>query len=654
MLSLYARTIRLTPLLLMLLLMLCSCSGTGGSSSSNSQLNTGLSTTTSGTLTIAASVLQLSQTTTVSANFKKSDGTPASSIPVTFVTTLGSLTPAGGAATTDASGTATVQLVSGTSSGQGQVSASATVDGKVVNLSQAFTVTLPALKLANLTLTNNNTGAIDFGSSQGISVDVQNADGTPFTSQSVSVVFTSTQVTQGNATISSPVASVNGTASTTYTAVTASGPDLITATIASSGSNAGSSLSVALTVNPLLAGSISFVSAVPPTIGLKGMGGLGIQEASRVTFKVVDTSGAVKPNQAVNFALNTTVGGLSLSTLSGSTGADGTVSTIVQAGVVATPVRVTATTTVGNIVLSTQSDQLVVSTGVPAQDGFSVSRVNQNPEAWDIDGVTTAVTARLSDHFHNPVPDGTAVYFTTSGGSIEPSCLTVKGACSVNWTSQNPRPLGPGQISPLVTTGALKNGRAVVLAYAIGEEAFVDLNGNGVADPGEFTDTSEAFRDDNEDGVRQASETFIDFNGDGVFNGPDGKYNGVLQGTAFTGAPKSKHVFSNSVIVMSSSAALISSAPAVIAGPGAFSITVTDINGNTMPSGTKIVVVVPFGTLTGLAAYTVPLNAGFGVTLPLFISGSSTPTAQTGGITVTVTSPAGLVTTKLITISGSF
>src|SRR6185369_13293017 len=159
------------------------------------------------------------------------------------------------------------------------------------------------------------------------------------------------------------------------------------------------------------------------------------------------------------------------------------------------------------------------------------------------------VTARLSDHFHNPVPDGTAVSFTTNGGSIQPSCTTINGACSVTWTSQNPRPFVPG----------INVGRATIHAYAVGEEAFVDLNGNGVADTGEFTDNSEAYRDDNENGVRDVSEPFIDFNGNGQFDGPDGKYNGVLQGASSIGAPRSKHIFANLHMVMATTEALVTS-----------------------------------------------------------------------------------------------
>ena len=628
-----------TMLLLSLFaLMAAGCGGSGSNSSSSGQ--TVVIGASNVALVVTNTSLQLSGSTTVSAAFKRADGSPASGVAVNFSTTLGTLTPAGVVAT-DSAGVATVTLTAGSTSGQGQVSASATVDNRLVTSTALFSVNLPVLKLANLALTNNPT-SISYGSSQGVSVEVQDEAGNLYTVQSVDVVFTSTLAAQGKSTISSPVGTVGGKAATTYKAITATGTDTITASIA------GSSLTIPLTVTPLDAGSISFVSASPATIGLKGMGGAGIEEASKVTFKVVDTSGAPKANQAVNFVLNTTLGGLSLSAASGSTDADGTVSTIVQSGIVATPVRVTASTIVGGTTLRTQSDQLVVSTGVPAQDGFSISLANMNPESHNTDGVTVAVTARLSDHFHNPVPDGTAVSFTTSGGSIEPSCVTTAGVCSVNWTSQDPR--------PTVATGASRNGRAVILAYAIGEEFFLDLNGNGVADSTDtWNDTTEAFRDDDKDGFRDGSETFVDFDGDGSYDSGDGQYNGVLQGAEYSTATKTKHVFSNSTIVMATSQANILSNPDIISEPGTFTVTVSDLNGNTMPSGTTIAVTAPFGTLTGDTAHIVPENTNStGVELTLNIAAAETPAAQIGLITVTVTSPAGLITTKQIPIDGDF
>lgn len=590
-----------------------------------------ISSLAAGSVSITNPSLQFNGSTSVTASFRKADGTPASGINVFFSTTLGTISPAGGIATTDGNGAATVQLTVGTTSGPGLITASATVDNKQITKSGSFSVTLPPLKLSTISL---GLSTLSYGGSTSVAVTVLEADGvTPFTGQEVDVTFTSTQAASGNATIISPVRTVNGVATATYQATTATGNDTITASIA------GDSKNATVTITPLTASSVSFVSASPANIGLKGMGGAGIQETSVVTFKVLNTAGLPSSGQQVDFTLNTSVGGLSLTSASGSTAADGTVTTIVQSGTIATTVRVTAT--IRTTTISTQSDQLVVSTGVPSQDGFSVSVATLNTESWNTDGVADVVTARLSDHFHNPVPDGTAVYFTTSGGSIAPFCTTARGTCSVTWTSQSPRPL---------------NGRARVLAYAVGEEAFLDINGNGVADAGEFTDGSEAFRDDNENGLRDVGETYIDFNANGAFNGPDGSYNGIFQGAAYIGAPKSKHVFSNTTIVMASSAAVITnscgtSIAVALGGSTSCDITVEDVNGNTMPAGTNVAfsyTLVRAGITLTSDPYTFPnSSANSGVTLGVILTDAGvapTPVGR-GTFKVTVTSPGGVKTT---------
>ncbi len=626
--------------------LMCACSG-GGSNGSNSNITltpVSSSTGAAATVQVLSTNLALSGTTSVTAKFIDSSNQPVSGLTVTFNTTLGTLNPANGVATTDSTGTATVQLQAGTVSGAGLITASATVNGKQVVQSASFTVSLPTLTLSPVTL---GLATISYGGSTSISVTVNDANGNPFTSQSVEVSFTSVQSVAGKATITSKVSTVNGVATATYQANTNTGVDIITASIS------GSSVTAVINVNPLNAQSISFVSASPTNIGLKGMGGLGITETSVVVFKVFDTSGQPKANQQVDFALNTTVGGLALTASSASSDSSGLVSTTVQAGVIATPVRVTATLRGITPQISTQSDQLVVSTGVPAQDSLSVAIATLNPECYNVDGVTDKVSVHLSDHFHNPVPDGTAVYFTTNGGSIQPSCTTVSGACSVTWTSSNPRPAVLG----------INNGRVTIFAYAVGEESFVDLNGNGVADAGEFTDDTEAFRDDNENGVKGANETFIDFNNNGLFDGPDGKYNGVLQGSAYIGAPRSKHIFLNQHLVMATSEANItlSTADGQIhvpnGGNNSFTVTVSDANGNTMPMGTTVSF--SLTNFNQTATYTLTASpftfpnssANKGAVLPVRIDnpgvGGPPPTtfASSGLLKVTVTSPGGLITT---------
>lgn len=625
------------------------CSGgSGGSNGFIAPINS--SPASNGSVTVAKSALQFGETTTITASFIKSSGLPAAGVVVNFTTTLGTLAPSNGIATTDANGIATIQLTAGLSSGQGQITASATVDNTLVTKSNVFSVTLPQLTLTDMAV---GLSTLSFGGSTSVSVTVRDVNGAIFTSSDVEVAFTSTQSALGNATFNSPVKTVNGVATTTYTATTFSGADTITATIS------GASASSTVTVNSLAAGSISFVSSTPTNIGLKGMGGAGVTETSVVIFKVVDTSGQPKANQQVDFSLNTAVGGLSLSQPSGSTATDGTVSTIVQAGTIATPVRVTATVRGSSPLIATQSDQLVVSTGVPAQDSLSLSFSNLNAESFNHDGVAVQVTARLSDHFHNPVPDGTAVSFTTNAGSIQPSCTTSGGGCSVNWISQNPRITS----DPMV-------GRAVILAYAVGEESFVDINGNGVADSGpcssitvpgvrqaqqcgEFIDTPEAYRDDNFNGVRDAGETFIDFNSNGLYDALDNIYNGLLRSTLVSG-PKSKHVFNNSAIVMSTDQAIISVSPDPITGPGLFNVLVTDLNGNTMASGTTIAITVPFGTVSGTTNTTVTQNTGNGEVLTVSVAAGTAPVAKAGLVTITVRSPGGVTTSRLVSISGDF
>src|SRR6266699_6354791 len=146
------------------------------------------------------------------------------------------------------------------------------------------------------------------------------------------------------------------------------------------------------------------------------------------------------------------------------------------------------------------------------------------------------------------------------------------------------------------------NGRVTVLAYAVGEESFTDIDGDGLADlansltgttemrdaNGVSTDMGEAFLDNNENGIRDTVaasggllEEYLDFGGpagvpNGAYEGPvtgnptDGKYNGVLcNETADPSSPtrisspgtcsaqKSIHVFRNIPIVFSGSDALV-------------------------------------------------------------------------------------------------
>jgi len=444
--------------------------------------------------------------------------------------------------------------------------------------------------------------SLSAGGSASLTVALQQSDGTLYTQPAI-VNFSSTCAAQGLATISPPVSTTTGVATATYVAKGCSGPDTITAT-STIGSNSLSATGK-LTVVAASVGSIVYKSATYTVIALKGSGSVNHPESSTVIFQVLDQSGGPSPGASVGFTLDTAVGGISVVAGPVTSDANGNVQTVVQAGTAATSVKVTAKILSTNPVISTQSNQLSVSTGVPTQNAFSMAVLCPNVEAWRVDGVNVPVTVRLADRFNNPVADGTAVQFNTEGGHIQPQCQTTttateSGVCTVNWTSSNPRPT-VGEPLQVPVGSPSRAGRSTLIATAIGEESFIDANGNGAFDPGEtFTDLAERFRDDNNNGVFDPSlgEYFYDFNNNGIRDSADGKFNGVLCNDASRcdATKTSTGISGNSLIIMSDSTPSNLSppngtklAPAIISqGSVTYYFTVADLNSNPMAAGTTV------------------------------------------------------------------
>jgi hypothetical protein len=413
----------------------------------------------------------------------------------------------------------------------------------------------------------NGDVAISAGATLGVSVALvdQNEQRiiTPTT-----VTFSSNCVQSGLATLDEQVNTINGEAFSTFEDVACAGSignnDVIVANLLANDQTLTVSRNIEILAENI--GSIVFVSALPENITLAGTGGVGNSSVSILTFQVNGELGNPLAQQEVDFSLNTNTGGLSLSPLSGFTNSQGQISTRVNAGNVPTSVRVTATTSAQNGAdIQTQSDLLTVNTGLPNQNGMTLSASLSNPEAFNISGVESTIIARLSDSFNNPVPDGTAVTFTTEGGTIAPSCITLAGTCSVIWTSSEPRP---------------DDHAITILATAIGHETLFDSNGNNTYDdadgpaipePAEsglvrsniqvtgFADMSEAWRDDNENGLRDSTEIFLDYDNDQQFDAADGVFNGPQCESANLcgqGLYQSLHIRKAIVMVMSGSNAL--------------------------------------------------------------------------------------------------
>lgn len=317
------------------------------------------------------------------------------------------------------------------------------------------------------------------------------------------------------------------------------------------------------------------------------------------------------------------------------------------------------------------------SVGVPDHNSMSVSLSGANVRGLTFDGTTVAVTVRLADQLNNAatIADGTEVFFAAEGGSIDPMCTTTDGSCSVNWTSQAPR--------PAAITPELSSGRASIVIWTVGSESFNDNNSNGLFDDGDtiVADIGEAFIDKNEDGDRDTDEEFVNFPipalgaGGGSYDGPDGLYTGPnCAHSTLCASDQSRFIFRNVIIVMSSDLVCLShintgAVPYVAAAPlgalpaaGTISVSfmVTDCNGNPPIEGTTVVAEAQdTGKLFGPTSFTVgsttadmgagpPFVGTRGVLIYTFTLGQNLTATGPGNLVVTATSPAGDVDTSVL------
>jgi hypothetical protein len=85
----------------------------------------------------------------------------------------------------------------------------------------------------------------------------------------------------------------------------------------------------------------------------------------------------------------------------------------------------------------------VINGGFPVQDHFSVAAPQFNFPALGTMGKALAVSVLVGDVYSNPVVKGTAVYFRSTAGVVQPSVFTSSdGQGSVSLFSGNPEPYG--------------------------------------------------------------------------------------------------------------------------------------------------------------------------------------------------------------------
>lgn len=243
----------------------------------------------------------------------------------------------------------------------------------------------------------------------------------------------------GIATVEVRAASSSSAGATTVAATATVG----TATVTGQKSIAISSAPSTGTVDPqVLANALNFLDVNPAdrSIVLAGSGGNGRSESATLRFRVVDVNNSPVKGTAVTFRVVPSDNVL-LNITSATSDSDGVVVTTVSSKNVPTAVVVQATV-VGKAITS-QSDQLTVTTGVATFNGFDMSASKYTLNS-DLSGDSATVTVRIVDANGNPVADGVPVVFTADYGAVGSSsrggCVTSGGNCTVNYVVQDPRP----------------------------------------------------------------------------------------------------------------------------------------------------------------------------------------------------------------------
>lgn len=257
-----------------------------------------------------------------------------------------------------------------------------------------------------------------------------------------------------------------------------------------------------------------------------------------------------------------------------------------------------STATEGPVLEDTASE---VVTTLADINGFNIVANIRNPRT-DFYGTEVEITAYVKDHSNNWVEDGTVITFVADDfGAIPDQCTTVNGRCKVTWVSSEDRTEGYADI-PVNRS----NDRFVtIMGRTIGEDSFIDKNGNSKFDTNEVWMTqSEPFLDSNDDGVYNPEvdefDERMDFNGNGIFDEVFEKFRGESCSDAAISAGHCK-----TKVEIWATTRLIAS----VAGEATVSLTdcnatsytninvntsttycilVVDENGNTPPVGTQI------------------------------------------------------------------
>ncbi len=614
---------------------LASCGGGGGSSSSSGS-GSSSSSSSSASPSISLSIVDSMGATVTSNSVSRGAAYFASArlldsaggaVPnkiVSFQTNSAVATLSQSSGLTNSSGVAQVQISpAGLTSAVATLSASATVGSSSVSGSLDYQTTAGSVVLSNMTVGSPTLGAL-----QTTAVTVQaSVGGSPATSGLVSIGFSATCGSFSPTTASTDG---SGLVSTVYRPDTSCSGSV---TLYATPTTGGTSLSRAVTVSAATATNVVFDSATP-SLMVTAQAPSGIKQ-STVKFKVLNAAAEGMSGQTLTITLSSAAINAGVKFLDGTTTnqtvvtqGDGSASVIVQAGALPTPVGVTATHAASGLVAS--SSGVAVSSGVPTQNSASFKALAPSIEGFDIDGISTTVTWRVSDRQGNPIAPGAVVNVVNRSNSLAVGSCTLNSssACSVTFTSQGLRP---------------SNGRVALLAYMDGEESFIDRNGNNQWDAGEpFYDVGTLYLDENE-------STSYDAATEQIYPG------GMVGASACASAEYSYPSIANTCDgTWSSGIRVRQQAIVVLAGSkpyfavtvprdaGGFTVRIQDARGNSMPTGSTVTARVT--TLSTTCAVTTvspgAVEPGVGATIHT-IKLNRDPSCPAVWVEVTVTTPRG-------------
>jgi adhesin/invasin len=427
--------------------------------------------------------------TTITADLITTAGTPApDGVTVNFTTDKGRFSTDGSrtAAATTSGGTGSV-VVSFISE-QGVIG-TATIVANVSGIAQSIQIALTGAGEPDRIILTADTTVISISGTTGITAQVLDADGNNV-ADGTAVNFT-TNLT--GTLVTSVATTVGGVATAIFSAETRAGVATITA-------RAGSvSAVISISIQAGAAGSLEFVAADPILIGVRGS---ALPQKSAITFRARDVNGnPVTDGTQVTFTLISGLGGgeTLAPTLVGTL--TGLASTVLTSGTVSGPVRVLASVTVGAITLTSSSTNVSIAGGPPSGAHMGVAPAFRNIAGIVTQGIICPITAIVGDRFGNPVPQNTAVSFFTNGGVVSPQGITDELGNAPSEIKTGP-PIPRAGPAPDPGPSDPRTGFVTVIAVTQGEETFIDSNGNGIFDgPQEFDpfdpdiDTPEPFID---------------------------------------------------------------------------------------------------------------------------------------------------------------